>query len=346
MSRPLLIASCPTGLGSGGLGQHLTKVEADSGEEGFQVRLACLGGADPLLEVDGSWEHRLFRLPPFRWNPALRVWFRHEMFDRAVARRLVPCDTVVAFMGAGLRTFRRARELGVRRLVLEMPNSHPANVRMLHAKASVGYPFEKSWMSARFQAKAVREMAMAHEIRANSDYTIRSVVEQGVPKAKVVRRHLGWDRRFDEVRRIPHPEGHRVAIFVGSFTVFKGVPFLVERFRALAGDDLRLLLVGGWTDRAMRLWLEDARRADPRISWISGDPAPHLASASVALHPSWEDGWGYAPAEALAVGLPVVVSDQTGMKELLSEATGTVLPAGDEEAWNARLQRWASEGKA
>ncbi|HNY32483.1 MAG TPA: glycosyltransferase, partial [Fibrobacteria bacterium] len=293
------------------------------------------------LQIDGRWEGKLFRFPPFRWNPALRVWLRHEVFDRAVARKLVPCDTFVAFMGAGRHSFRRARELGVRRLVLEMPNSHPANVRSLHAKATSMHPFERSWMNSWFQSKVESELAMADEIRANSDYTARSVVERGTPASKVARRHLGWHPRFSGIERKPHPEGLRTIVMVGSLTVFKGVPFLVDIFRRLDGTDLRLLLVGGWTDRAMRLYLEDARRIDPRISWTSGDPAPHLETASLAVHPSWEDGWGYAPAEALASGVPLLVSDQTGMMELRTGGAMRVLPVGDVPAWTGALVRWA-----
>jgi glycosyltransferase involved in cell wall biosynthesis len=83
-----------------------------------------------------------------------------------------------------------------------------------------------------------------------------------------------------------------------------------------------------------------ARDADPRISWRSGDPAPALSGAEIAFHPSWEDGWGYAPAEALAAGVPVVVSDQTGMKEIVRDGLGRVLPAGDPAVWNAAVREW------
>lgn len=342
---PTMVASCPTGFGSGGLGQHLAQVSEDAASEGFDVRVACLGDqGDPLLSVAGDWERRVFAMPPFRWKSALRVWLRHEIFDRAVARRLVPCDTVTAFMGAGLATFRRARELGVRRLVLEMPNSHPANVASLHRRALSLHPLESSWMGRRFEAKAVKEFEMAHEIRANSGYTADSVVSRGVDPGKVVRRHLATHPRFGEVRRRPHPDGLRVAVLVGSLTVFKGVPFLVDVFRRVPGNDLRLLLVGGWSSRGMRLWLEEARKSDPRISWTSGDPAAHLETASLCVHPTWEDGWGYAPAEALDAGVPVVVTDQTGMKELLAPGRGTVLPVGDARAWTEYLLRWAAEG--
>lgn len=339
MSEPLHIASCPTGYGTGGLGQHLARIRQDSLAAGENCLVACQGGLDGALLVDGSWEWKLFRWPPFRWRPDLRVWWKHERFDREVARRLVPCDTFTAFMGCGLHSFRRARELGVRKLVVELPNSHPSNVRRLHALAARAHGFERSWMGRAFEAKAIREFAYADELRTNSDYTSRSLVERGIDASKIARRHLGCDERFRNVHRATHPEGLRTVVCTGSMTVAKGVPFLVEAFRNVPGSDLRLLLIGGWTSRGMRRWIEEARRIDPRVHWTSGDPAPHLATATLAVHPSFEDGWGYAPAEALAVGLPVGVSDQTGMQELIAgNAEHAILPVGDTAAWTRWLR--------
>lgn len=344
MSR--LIASCPTTLGTGGLGQHLAKIRSDALADGLEPALVCLGGDGADIALSGKWEKDLFRFPPFRWRPDLRVWLRHEVFDRQVARRLEPAHTVTAFMGAARHTFRRARELGAKRLVLEMPNSHPANVRMLHARARELHPIEPSWMGRWFQRKVELEIAMADEIRTNSDYTTETVVRRGADPAKIRRRRLGCDPRFARIERRPHPEGLKVAVLVGSLTVFKGVPFIVDIFRSIRGENLRLQLVGGWTDRGMKVWLHEAKKKDPRISWTSGDPAPHLAVADIALHPSWEDGWGYAPAEALSAGLPVLVTDQTGMKELAGEGPLEILKVGDRAEWTARLSRWAaSEGR-
>lgn len=337
MPESLHIASCPTGYGTGGLGQHLAKVREDSLASGARSLVVCQGGLEESLVVDGSWEHKLFRWPPFRWRPDLRVWWKHEKFDREVAKRLVPCDTFVAFMGCGLHSFRRARQLGARKLVLELPNSHPTNVRRLHAMAYRKHGFERSWMGGFFESKAIQEFALADELRTNSDYTSRSLTERGMAQHKIVRRHLGCHQRFHDVVRTSHPEGLRVVVTTGSMTVAKGVPFLVETFRNVPGRDLRLLIVGGWTSRGMREWIERARQLDPRINWTTGDPAPHLATATLAVHPTFEDGWGYAPAEALAAGLPVGVTDQTGMQELIhGQGQHAILPVGDKDSWT----RW------
>ncbi|HOX53759.1 MAG TPA: hypothetical protein PKY05_19930, partial [Fibrobacteria bacterium] len=82
------IVSCPSRFGGGGLGQHLAKVVSDSEEEGVAMQVACLAGlGNPDIPIPGAWEGRVFAIPPLRWWPAARVWIRHEVYDRLVARR-------------------------------------------------------------------------------------------------------------------------------------------------------------------------------------------------------------------------------------------------------------------
>ena len=78
-----------------------------------------------------------------------------------------------------------------------------------------------------------------------------------------------------------------------------------------------------------------------------GDPLEVLRRAHVFVHPSFEDGFGYAPMEALAVGVPVIVTDQTGMAEYVQEGVnGSVVPAGDVEALAERLREFSRRLRA
>ena len=89
----------------------------------------------------------------------------------------------------------------------------------------------------------------------------------------------------------------------------------------------------------MRRFVEGACAEDPRITAGPGDPLDHLRTASLCVHPAYEDGFGYAPAEALASGVPVIVSEDTGMKELISShRAGLILPTGDLDALTQALE--------
>ena len=57
------------------------------------------------------------------------------------------------------------------------------------------------------------------------------------------------------------------------------------------------------------------------------------------MHPAFEDGFAYAPAEALACGVPVIVSEDTGMKDLIdSPRAGLVIPTGDLDALASAIE--------
>jgi glycosyltransferase involved in cell wall biosynthesis len=116
-----------------------------------------------------------------------------------------------------------------------------------------------------------------------------------------------------------------------------GIGVLLEAFSRLLDPAARLTLVGGSGSRGMRRFLERWRRFDNRVRIAPGDPLPHLRDADVYVHPSYQDGFGLAPMEALACGVPVIVTEDTGMKEHIRPGeNGFIVPTGD---WPALLQR-------
>ena len=111
------------------------------------------------------------------------------------------------------------------------------------------------------------------------------------------------------------------------------MPLLIDALARIPAEDVRLRLIGGWASRGMRRFVQQACARDPRITVAPGDPLAHLRTASLCVHPTYEDGFGYAPAEALACGVPVLVTEDTGMKDLIrSPAHGLVLPTGELDA--------------
>ena len=57
-----------------------------------------------------------------------------------------------------------------------------------------------------------------------------------------------------------------------------------------------------------------------------------LHKADLFVFPSYSDSWGMAVIEAMASGLPVIVSENTGAKDAVTNDCGFVIPIDDADA--------------
>jgi len=341
-----VVVSCSAPLGTGGLGRHLKEIvdalehrehpvvisgSTPSSSSAAGARYPTRpGGAAPRLT-------RVLSALPFPLSPGIRTRAFMTEFDSFAARQLPPAEHLIAFNSQALTQFRSARQASYASLTLVSANSHIRRVARQHALAHRAYPLEGSW-TTHLVRRNLSEYAAADRIHVASRYIRESFLEEGVREDLLVEFPLTPDPRY---RRRPKqdPSGRFDVVYVGSLAVHKGVPLLVEAFRRLPGADMRLLLVGGWGTRGMRRFIEDACAGDSRISVCPGDPLGRLLGASLCVHPAFEDGFAYAPAEALACGVPVIVSEDTGMKDLIEgPREGLVLATGDVDALTETIE--------
>jgi glycosyltransferase involved in cell wall biosynthesis len=165
--------------------------------------------------------------------------------------------------------------------------------------------------------------------------------------------HCGIDlTRFTPVRRVA--EGRLRIVCVASLRPVKGHEHLVEACRLLAqrGVDFECDLIGGGPAFAV---VDDLiRRAGlgARVHLRGDQPRPRvlaaLRTADVAVLTSVQDADGrregipFSLMEAMALELPVVASDLSGIPELVThERDGLLVPPGDAAAVAAALERLA-----
>jgi glycosyltransferase involved in cell wall biosynthesis len=254
------------------------------------------------------------------------------------ARLSEPSERYMGFVGKSLHSFRKARALGSTCCELVAANSHVENVRRLHERACRDTQIDDRWLNRAQRRKTLAEYACADRIYVHSNYTEQSFLDAGVPASRLRRTVLTVAPRFQPPARRPDDGVFRV-VYVGRVEATKGIPLLMEAFRTMPLDAAELILVGGWSTRAMRLYIERCMAQDDRISVAPGDPLPTLQRADVFVHPSYEDGFGYAPMEALACGVPAIVTEDTGMKEYVADGeNGYIVPTGSVHALVERLE--------
>jgi glycosyltransferase involved in cell wall biosynthesis len=128
-------------------------------------------------------------------------------------------------------------------------------------------------------------------------------------------------------------------LFSGAQIRRKGFDALLDAFASVRCEEpsARLVVIGPRGDATPRL----AGRA-AGVSVLPPVPqaelAAHFQRADCLVLPSRNDSFGMVVAEALAAGLPVLVSTLVGAKDLVEEGrTGWVVPAGDAAALAGRM---------
>ncbi|MFZ1105839.1 MAG: glycosyltransferase family 4 protein, partial [Hyphomicrobiaceae bacterium] len=158
----------------------------------------------------------------------------------------------------------------------------------------------------------------------------RSMVARGVAAHKIFVCPLPINRaRFRPPASRRPATGPLRVCYVGSLTVLKGFAYLLRAVRAVGPGRVRVEIVGATGDRGSKeLFARETAGLD--VTAAPGDPVPAYHRAELFVLPSLMDGFGFVTAEALACGLPAVVTDQCGSAEWVRPGhTGWVIPAAD-----------------
>jgi glycosyltransferase involved in cell wall biosynthesis len=184
------------------------------------------------------------------------------------------------------------------------------------------------------------EYRLAQRIRVSSAWARESLINGGVPAEKVFvfDQPVNLQRFRPSVGR-PPCEGRLRLCFVGSLDVRKGFVYLLRAMRRIGRDRTSLRIVGATGSRSCRnLFAREQQGLN--VSVGPGDPVPVYHQSELLVLPSLEDGFGFVVAEAMACGLPVIVTDQCGAAGWVQNGhTGWVIPAGDEGALAVTLER-------
>lgn len=343
-----VVVSCSAPFGAGGLGRHLQEI-VEALDRRRTPGICICGSTESSAEISAGRRGRGPRgaglsalaiaiAPLTRCSPAWRAWRADVEFDAHAAQRLpAASDHLIAFTGQALSQLRVARQQRWQSVSLMSATVHLRQVVRQHDLAYRQYPLEGSW-ATRLLERNLAEYEQADRIYVSSRHAWESFAEEGVPAECLSSFALAPHPRYTPADAPSAVETFDI-VYVGSLSVAKGVPLLIDAVRSLPQRDIRLMLVGGWGTRGMRRFVQRSVAEDPRIEVCPGDPLPLLRNAALCVHPSYADGFAYAPVEALACGVPTIVSEHTGMKDLIEPGrNGEVLPTGDRNALTEAME--------
>jgi glycosyltransferase involved in cell wall biosynthesis len=191
----------------------------------------------------------------------------------------------------------------------------------------------------------------ADAVIADSECSRRDIVQHlRIDAARVRVVYLAADARYrpiDDTRAVrdKYALPANYLLYLGGFDQRKNVRVLIEAFARvpeLHARGYRLVVAGVRLGADSEFFPSPQRLARQvglpdetiqSIGWVDEDDKPALYSGAAAfLFPSWYEGFGLPPLEAMACGAPVISSNASSLPEVVGDAAIQVDP-GDPNAW-------------
>ncbi len=263
------------------------------------------------------------------------VFCRH--FGVRAARRLRPgADLLVGWSGVSLEVVRRAASLGMT-TILERGSSHVRFARDTLTQEYEAHGVEPRVAHPAVMEREIQEYDEADFIAIPSRFVANTFLERGIPEAKLILVPYGVS-----LSGFSPPERRSPAFRImhcGLVNLRKGCHYLLQAFHELRIPDAELWFVGR-VDPEMQPFIE--KWSSPSVRFHGAVPQAELigyyGQATAFCLASLEDGFGMVIAQAMACGLPVLATTNTGAPDIVRDGIdGFIVPIRDVDALKQKI---------
>jgi glycosyltransferase involved in cell wall biosynthesis len=217
------------------------------------------------------------------------------------------------------------------------------SVITVHDLAFLLYPHFLTNESARYYGQIDQAVRRTDHIIAVSESTRQDTIKLlGVPEKKIT---VIYEAANPICRQTDPREARRLAVdtygldgdyilFVSTIEPRKNLPALLRAYRKLRDDyksDVKLVLAGrrGWLSEEVYEMVAALNLAE-HVRFLGRVPSEHLVylynAARMLVHPSFYEGFGLPPLEAMNCGTPTIVSNVSALPEVVGDASILIDP--------------------
>ncbi len=241
----------------------------------------------------------------------------NNLFDKWTAKKLksVTSQLFVGVETCALRCLEVACERGIKTL-LDCHQVHPDFLDRVIAEAAsdLNIPVPETIDTPTWRKQKLQEFEMADFLLLISEPQKRSFLEAGFSSEKLTTITLWAD--ISIFYPPPAPINKKIdvlrVLFVGGLSFRKGIPYLLQAIE-LCGSSVELTLIGAKTSE-INAFLE---KAEGKFNYVPTMTKAQLREyywqSDVLVLPSLVDTFGWVAMEAMACGLPVIVSENCGV---------------------------------
>jgi glycosyltransferase involved in cell wall biosynthesis len=253
--------------------------------------------------------------------------------EQASRRDFAPGAIFFAYDTGALEAFAALRPRGVR-CVLDQIDPNRVEVELVREeeKRWPGWAARATEVPEAYFQRREQEWTLADRIVVNSEFSRQALIRQGVPADKLAVIPLCYEPdplRDDDRREAASPGPLRV-LFLGQVILRKGIQYLMEAAKLLRDEPVHFDVVGpiGIRDEAVH-------SAPPNLTFHGRAGRDQIGrwygKSHLFVLPTLSDGFALTQLEAMAHGLPVIVTPNCG-DVVTDGADGRIVPPRDAEA--------------
>jgi glycosyltransferase involved in cell wall biosynthesis len=257
----------------------------------------------------------------------------NNLFSKGAARHIINPKLIIAASGQGYETFQESPN-SIR--VTDHASLDPNFERKILDCEMEKYGFQSagneknSWRINRIY----RDLKSADYLNVCSDLARKTFLDSGIDRSKILLNKFSVDTRmfFSSNQHFGNrnsSEKIRI-LFVGASIPRKGLHRLIHALCDAGSRRFNLKCVGALpTDPVLQEIFAKARSSGLNIESVPPVPEQQLVNfyhqADIFCLPSICDGWGLVTNQALASGLPVLISKYAGSSELVTQDNGQII---------------------
>lgn len=267
-----------------------------------------------------------------------------DTFESFAFRNMPSSRVFWGWNGHNLKPFETAKKQG-QKIVCERGSTHGAWAfrRLAKVHADLGWGSENFLSISAREKKALQEYDLADKIMVPSNFVYKTFLEEGFEASKLHINPYGVDLDlWNTVQGSRREKGPLVFVYTASFIPRKGAHILLRAWEAANLKDAELWICGSVHMPIKQLGLPIGRDVKFLGRKTHKELPEVYESASVYLLPSFEEGMARSGIEALASGLPAIVTEETGLTDLMASGNeGWVVQSGNVEDLAETLKKIA-----
>jgi len=212
----------------------------------------------------------------------------------------------------------------------EVVNTHPVYRDKILADEAIKRGLPRPNVINRQQRRLIEEIKMYDYLLAPSSIVRDSLIQQGIP-SKIIKviPYAANVKRFYPLEKRQQPKDQFNILCVGQINLRKGQLYLLDAVKRLDSKSLHVTLIGK-IDPQIEPLLTPYRHLFTHIPRIDNAQLnEYYNSADLFVLPSLEEGLAVVLCEALAAGLPIIATHESGASEIIQHGrSGTIVRAG------------------